>query len=236
MKVIFEDTFNYFGYPDPEKWDYDYGGHGWGNNELQLYTDSKINAFVSDGTLKIIARNTRHGLVKYTSARLTTYGKFSFTYGRIDISAKLPKGMGCWPAIWMLPNSIREGIEWPRCGEIDIMEAIGKDPDMIHVSLHSDVHNHIKGTQRTHFERLLGANDGFHLYSVDWKADMINFLFDDRVVKTFVKTSHYMTNWPFSTPFYLLMNIAVGGNWPGFEIDESSMPWVMEVDFVRVSK
>lgn len=120
VKLVFSDEFDYEGKPDPAKWNYETGGHGWGNNELQYYTDSEENAFVKEGRLFIVGKRQKMGGNDYTSAKLVTYGKFSLKYGRIDVSAKLPKGAGSWPAIWMLSDSIQKGSkDWPLCGEID---------------------------------------------------------------------------------------------------------------------
>jgi beta-glucanase (GH16 family) len=239
MKTIFEDTFDYTGKPDPIKWGYNTGGHGWGNNEKQYYTDSITNSVVEDGKLKIIARKEDFKECMYTSARLLTHGKFSFMYGRVDVLAKLPKGKGSWPAIWMLPDSIRNGVAWPKCGEIDIVEHVGKDQDTCHFTIHSETYNHTKGTQRTHVQHFNNVSEEFHLYSIDWTKDYITYLFDDHEIARFYKHGEGLDNtengWAFNQPFFLLLNVAVGGYWPG-EVDESTLPYTMEVAYVRVSQ
>lgn len=236
MKLIFSDEFDYAGAPNPEKWVHDIGGHGFGNNESQYYTDRLKNSFVKDGKLHIVGFKEDFEENHYTSAKLTTYGKFSMKYGKVDVSAKLPKGKGSWPAIWMLPNSIMEGKDWPLCGEIDIMEHVGKDENMIHVSLHTETYNHAINTQRTHFEPLEDVTGTFHKYSCEWTPDYIKFFYDDREVARFNKNDYEDTSetgWPFDQEFYLILNVAIGGFWGG-EIDETMLPFKMEVEYVRV--
>jgi beta-glucanase (GH16 family) len=236
MKLIFCDEFDYEGAPNPEKWVHEIGGHGFGNNESQYYTDRLKNSYVKDGKLYIVGVNEDFEENQYTSARLLTYGRFSTKYGRVDVSAKLPKGKGSWPAIWMLPNSIMEGKDWPLCGEIDIMEHVGKDENMIHVSLHSATYNHSINTQRTHFELLDDVTSTFHKYSCEWTSDCIKFFYDDREAACFNKQDYEDTSetgWPFDQEFFLILNVAIGGFWGG-EIDDNLLPFEMEVEYVRV--
>ncbi|WML49062.1 glycoside hydrolase family 16 protein [Neobacillus sp. PS3-34] len=236
MKLIFCDEFDYEGAPNSEKWVHDIGGHGFGNNESQYYTDRLKNSFVKDGKLHIVGFKEDFEENHYTSAKLLTYGTFSMKYGRVDVSAKLPKGKGSWPAIWMLPNSIMEGKDWPLCGEIDIMEHVGKEENMVHVSLHTESYNHAINTQRTHFEPLDNVTSTFHKYSCEWTPDYIKFFYDDREVASFNKQDYEDTSetgWPFDQEFFLILNVAIGGFWGG-EIDETMLPYEMEVDYVRV--
>lgn len=241
MKLIFSDEFDYEGKPDPTKWTHATGGN-WHNNEIQYYTDRLENAFVKDGKLTLVALNEKMGTRNHTSARLTTYGKFSFKYGKIEMSAKLPSGKGSWPAFWMLPDSIREGVLWPLCGEIDIMEyAAGVDPKALHVSLHSQLYNHTINTQETAVTSLEGLSEGFHKYTCEWAEDEISFSVDDKIIATFYKNKR--TNgeakeaseeaWPFDQPFHLLLNLAVGGMFGG-EVDDEQLPYTYEIDYVRV--
>lgn len=236
-QLVWADEFGYVGTPDADKWGYDIGAGGYGNNESQFYTNDIKNVYVKDGRLFIAAFKEEKESSQYTSTRMTTFQKQSWTYGKFEISAKLPKGKGSWPAIWMLPDDIHDDVPWPLCGEIDIMEHVGKDPDMVHVSLHSKAYNHVKGTQCTYFERLDGVSDTFHKYSFEWTEEYIEFFYDDRPVKRFTKGENdsltTVEGWPFDKPFHLILNIAVGGNWGG-EIDESTLPWTMEVEYVRV--
>ena len=238
-KLAWSDEFDYDGLPDSSKWTYETGGHGWGNNEKQFYLEkSKDNSFVKNGILHIAALKKDYQDSKYTSAKLTTYKKLSLQYGKIEVRAKLPKGKGTWPAIWMLPESIQTQAEdWPLCGEIDIMETVGKDPDVIHTSLHSELYNHIKGTQVTHFEKVPGVSDSFHKYGIEWTNKSIRFYIDDRLFYESFKgeNGRVSTNegWPFDKPYYLILNLAIGGNWGG-EVDDSILPAEMQVDYVRI--
>lgn len=240
-KLAWSDEFNYKGLPDSTKWNYDFGGHGWGNNEKQFYLEKSIeNSYVADGRLHIVALKKDYEKLNYTSAKLTTYQKLPIQYGKIEVMAKLPRGKGSWPAIWMLPESIRTNKEnWPLCGEIDIMEHVGKDPNVVHTSLHTQLYNHMKGTQITHFDTLQNVFNVFHKYGIEWTEAYIKFYIDDKLFYESFKgqDGRVATNegWPFDKPYYLILNLAIGGNWGG-EIDNSIFPNKMQVDFVRVYK
>jgi len=238
-KLVWADEFEYSGLPDSTKWNYDIGGHGWGNNEKQFYLEKSLeNSFVKDRKLHIAALKKAYKNSEYTSARLTTYNRFLIQYGKIEVMAKLPGGKGTWPAIWMLPETIRtKEEEWPLCGEIDIMEHVGNDPNMVHVSLHSKLYNHIKKTQITHFERLKDVFNEFHLYGFEWTTDNIKFYIDNKLFYEAKKGENgkVTTNegWPFDKPYYLILNLAIGGNWGG-EVDNTIFPVEMQVDYVRM--
>ncbi len=240
-KLTWSDEFNYNGLPDSTKWDYETGGNGWGNNEKEYYTEKSLkNAFVKDGKLHIVGLKEDSGNRHYTSARLTTYPKFSFQYGKVEVMAKLPKGKGTWPAIWMLPNTIRTKAEkWPNCGEVDIMEEVGKDPDVIHSSMHSGMYNFLKNNQYTHFGKVPGASDSFHLYGIEWTPKTVKFFIDNKLFYEATKGENGKdtTNagWPYDKPYFLILNLALGGNWGG-TIDDTIFPTTMEVDYVRVYK
>ena len=225
---------------DLTKWSHEIGGHGFGNNELQYYTDSDTNSFLRDGNLVIKANvvpqgvNSSKGLRYYTSARLRTKEKGDWLYGRIDVKAKIALGQGIWPAIWMLPTDWRYG-GWPASGEIDIMEHVGYDPGGIHFSVHTEAYNHMLKNQRTAYKSLDDISDNYHLYSIEWYADRIDFFIDD--VKYFTFTNDGAGNfrtWPFDQRFHLLINIAVGGQWPGSPDNSTKFPSEMLIDFVRV--
>jgi len=220
-------------------WKFETGQHGWGNNEWQNYVANE-NVEVSDGTLKIIAKKTGIGqeIGDYTSTRLNS--KEAFTYGRMEIRAKLPEheGKGLWPALWMLGSNIST-VGWPACGEIDMMEYVSYDPNMVHFTIHSTANNHVDGTQASSGPiELETIEEEFHNYGVLWSEKYLKFYIDeiDNIIFTFQRpTSYNDNNWPFSKPFYFLMNIAVGGNWGGLEgVNDSIFPAVMEVDYVRV--
>jgi beta-glucanase (GH16 family) len=239
--LVWQDEFNQQGLPDTTKWRYDVGGHGWGNNEKQFYlANSQENAYVADGKLHIVALKKKHDGSDYTSAKLTTYQKYALQYGKVEVMAKLPRGKGNWPAIWMLPESLIKGEEeWPFCGEIDIMEHVGKDPNVIHTSLHTGLYNHIKRTQISHFDTVQNVFDNFHKYGVEWTGEYIKFYIDDTLFFESYKgqNGRVVTNdgWPFDKPYYLILNLAIGGNWGG-EIDDAIFPNVMEVEYVRIYK
>lgn len=233
---VWADEFDTDGAPDTTKWSYDLGNNnGWGNNELQYYTNTKRNARVENGILIIEAIKEETQGHPYSSSRMVTKGKGDWTYGKIDVRAKLPRGKGTWPAIWMLPTDWKYG-GWPASGEIDIMEHVGYDPGVIHGTIHTEKYNHIKGTQKEGKITIPDSQDQFHLYSINWSKDSLHFLVDDKPYHKVARDSaDSFEGWPFDQPFYLILNIAVGGNWGGKEgVDESIWPQRMEVDYVRV--
>ena len=235
-KLVWNDEFNYTGLPDDEKWSYDTGSHGWGNQELQNYlADTEETARVDGGNLIITAfileRDSRK---EYLSSRMVSREKGDWLYGRIDVRAKMPRGTGTWPAIWMLPTDWEYG-GWPRSGEIDIMEHVGYDHGNVHGTVHTESFNHSIGTQRGGAVSVPTVSDDFHVYSVIWDADKIGFLVDDKVYYTFTNTGRGPADWPFDKRFHLILNIAVGGTWGGAQgVDDSIFPTTMEVDYVRV--
>ncbi|MGA0558650.1 glycoside hydrolase family 16 protein [Larkinella sp. VNQ87] len=235
-KLVWSDEFDKPGLPDAAKWKYDVGGHGFGNNELQYYLGPRTeNARVENGILIIEARKEQHENRAYTSAKLITKGLAQWQYGRIDVRAKLPKGRGTWPAIWML--SAKTPMKWPLDGEIDIMEHVGFNEDQIHGTIHTEAYNHTKHTEKTGIKKVPGATQDFHVYSIDWSADRIDFLIDDAKYFTITKqeTGSSYEQWPLDQPFYLILNVAVGGNWGGQKgVDDTIWPQRMEVDYVRV--
>lgn len=235
-KLVWADEFDRDGTPDPVRWNYDIGGHGWGNRELQFYTDRTENARVEHGLLVIEARREAYQGKDYTSARLVTKDKGDWTYGRFEIRAKLPSGRGTWPAIWMLPTKrdIGNG-EWPDIGEIDIMEHVGYNHGSIHASTHSHAHQWRNNNQRTGIVKSSDVSAAFHTYTLEWDADEIRVYFDDQHYFTSRKDGGDWKSWPFYRPFHLLLNVAVGGDWGGEKgVDPSIFPQRMEVDYVRV--
>ena len=234
---MWQDEFNTDGLPDGSKWGYDVGGGGWGNGELQYYTNATLNnAKVENGKLVITAIKEPMSGMNYTSARMVTRGKADFLYGRIEISAKLPSGRGTWPALWMLPTEFAYG-SWPKSGEIDIMEHVGYDPNNVHFSVHTEAYNHSINTQKSAAKVIPTAMTEFHKYRVDWTPYAVRGYFDDELVFTFVNEGSGSAKWPFDKKFHLLFNIAVGGGWGGAQgVDDSVFPAKMEVDYVRVFK
>ncbi len=233
-KLVWSDEFNYKGLPDTKKWSYDTGGHGWGNNEAQYYTAQKLkNARVENGNLIIEAHKESIQNKNYSSVRLVSKGKGDWTYGRIEVRAKLPKGRGTWPAIWMLASTTP--LKWPDDGEIDIMEHVGFDHGMINGSVHCKKYYHTIGTQKTDSIPVMDCSEHFHVYQLDWDAETIKLGVDNMVYFQFKNEHSDQTGWPFNKPFHLLLNVAIGGFWGGkFGIDDSIFPQRMEIDYVRV--
>lgn len=229
-KLVWQDEFNYQGLPDTTKWSYDVGDHGWGNNEKQNYTNQNTeNARVNGKHLIIEALKKGNN---YTSARLVTHGKGFWKYGKVEVRAKLPIGLGSWPAIWMLANDMKT---WPDDGEIDIMEHVGYDAGVVHASVHTKNFNHIIGTQKTNKVFVKNVSKKFHIYSVEWDKEKLSISIDNKVFFTFQNDHTGYKSWPFDNPMYLILNIAVGGNWGGKNgINDSTMPWKIYVDYVRV--
>lgn len=238
-RLVWQDEFDYEGAPDPAKWEYNLGNHQWANNELQAYTNSPKNVYVMDGKLHIKAIKEKDGEREYTSTRLVSHGKRSWQYGYFEFRVKLPKGNGSWPAVWMLSDAIVKGTPWPRCGEIDIIEHAGRKQDVLFVSLHSEKHNHTKKKEEhyTTFYEHKGVSEEFHIYAMEWTPEYIEFYVDGKSIARYNKSDdkedQTELSWPFDQPFYLILNIAVGGNMGG-EVDEESLPYHMEVDYVRV--
>jgi beta-glucanase (GH16 family) len=236
-ELVWSDEFDRDGAPDPAKWSYDVGGHGWGNKELQFYThDRRENARVENGHLIIEAHREKWENNDYTSARLVTKNKGDWTCGRFEIRAKLPRGRGTWPAIWMLPTKWDLGNgQWPDVGEIDIMEHVGHDPGVVHASTHTQKHQWKIGTQRTAKVAVPDAMEAFHTYILEWEEDEIRIYVDDRHYFTSPREGGDWTSWPFFRPFHLVLNIAFGGEWGGEKgVDPEVLPQRMEVDYVRV--
>jgi beta-glucanase (GH16 family) len=235
--LTWAEEFDYEGLPDPEVWNYDLGGGGWGNREIQVYTDSPRNAEVKDGMLHITARkDTSLGTPMYTSARLKTRYKADFLFGYIEIRAKLPDMLGPWSAIWMKGTHEVYG-GWPKSGEIDIMEyARAKYPTLIKGTLHTEKYNHMTGTQRGKTV-LVDDVTQFHTYAIAWEPKAIRFYVDDTLYHverySAVDEVNNWEAWPFDQQMYLLLNIAVGGSWGGdvIEIEDTA---VMQVDWIRV--
>jgi beta-glucanase (GH16 family) len=233
---VFADEFNYTGLPDPNKWGYDIGGSGWGNNELQYYTNQLKNAFVANGKLTITAYKEEMEGRNYTSARLITKNKGDIKYGRIEVRAQLPAGLGTWPAIWMLPTDWVYG-GWPSSGEIDIMEHVGYDQDVIHITTHSEKYYFKINTQKSATKKIENASTQYHVYRLDWTPEKITGYIDNELIFTNVNEGTDYKAWPFDQRFHLLLNIAVGGDWGGAKgIDENVFPASMLVDYVRFYK
>ncbi|MBS3783090.1 MAG: glycoside hydrolase family 16 protein [Anaerolineae bacterium] len=225
--------------PDPERWSFNTGGGGWGNGERQYYTDRPENAVIDDGVLYICARDDEqepYRGYRYTSARLVTKRKGDWTYGRFEVRARLPEGQGIWPAIWMLPSHMAYG-GWPMGGEIDIMEMLGQNPIRVYGTLHyGNPHTHTG-----HYYVLRTGEtfaDDFHVFALEWEPGEIRWYVDGYHYQTQTEwfTSKLDTEYPapFDRPFHLLLNVAVGGQWPGNPDETTEFPQCMAIDYVRV--
>lgn len=236
-ELVWSDEFEEAGAPNPDWWKYDVGGHGWGNDESQFYTAGD-NVKIEDGLLVIEARQEEKEGKSYTSTRLVSHGQGSFLYGRVEVRAKIPAGLGTWPAIWMLPTDWAYG-NWPSSGEIDIMEHVGYDYGKIHGSIHTESYNHKIKTQKSGQVNLEAPDQNFHVYAIEWLPDKIKFFIDGEAYFVF-EPSKSMTmptykEWPFDKRHHLLLNIAVGGHWGGLKgIDDTIWPVQMEVDYIRL--
>ncbi len=230
--LVFSDEFDRPGGLDPSKWGYETGYIR--NKEAQYYTARPENVRVESGTLVIEGRKEDYQGYGYTSASVNTLGKFEFLYGRVEVRAKLPRGAGAWPAVWMLGTNIKEA-RWPACGEIDIMENVGFDPARIHASVHTAAYNHTIGTQKTAIVTLADPAADFHVYAMEWYPDRIDTFVDDQRYFTFKNEGTGSKTWPFDKPQYLLLNLAIGGSWGGQKgIDDARFPMRYLVDYVRI--
>jgi beta-glucanase (GH16 family) len=246
MKLVFEDDFSGSAKsaPDTNKWTTEIGGAGWGNKELEYYTSSAENAYIDgSGSLVIKAVKTDpatslacwYGPCRYTSARLKTKGKFDLRYGRFEARIKIPRGQGVWPAFWLLGSNI-DTVSWPWCGEIDIMENIGREPSMVHGTVHGPGYSGVNGIGQSYSlpDNARFADD-FHIFAVEWSGNGIQFLVDGQLYFTVTPASLPQgTAWAFGHPFFLLLNVAVGGSWPGNPDATTVFPQQMLVDYVRV--
>ncbi|MDA0684224.1 MAG: glycoside hydrolase family 16 protein [Bacteroidetes bacterium] len=237
--LVWNDEFNGSSI-DATKWNHEVNANGGGNNELQYYTARKKNSFVENGHLVIEAHEERftdvEGTRDYTSARMTTRGRGDWTYGRFEIRARLPKGQGIWPAIWMMPTASEYG-GWAASGEIDIMEIIGSQPDLLHGTLHfGGTHPNNQSSGASYQLPAGSLSSDFHTYAVEWQEGEIRWYIDDVLYST--KTEWNSANGPYPAPFdkdfFIILNVAVGGNWPGSPNASTLFPQRMEVDFVRV--
>jgi beta-glucanase (GH16 family) len=227
---------------DPQKWTAKTGGNGWGNNELEYYTTSPRNAHQEHGELVIEAIREPYtgpdGVKRdYTSARLSTKGKFSQTYGRFEARIKMPRGQGIWPAFWMLGDDV-DKVQWPDCGEIDIVENLGSEPSIAHGTIHGPGYSglHAIGSSFTLPDGKRFSDD-FHLFAVEWEPQEIRFYVDENLYATRrLSDLPAGTHWVYDHPFFILLNLAVGGLWPGNPDTTTEFPQRMYIDYVRVYK
>jgi beta-glucanase (GH16 family) len=244
--LVWSDEFDRDGPPDSQKWTLAVGGDGWGNQELQYYTDrSPDNVAVEAGHLTLRARRESYtgadGVTRmFTSARLHTQHRFSTTYGRIEARIKLPAGQGLWPAFWMLGDNFSE-VGWPTCGEIDIMEHVGSEPGIVHAAVHGP--GYAQQRNLTHVSTAYSLPQGqrfaddFHQFAIEWDPGVVRFYVDQFLYSIVTESSLPPgATWAFDHAFFLLLNVAVGGEWPGPPDASTTFPQVMQVDYVRVYK
>lgn len=232
VKLVWNDEFNSDGKPSSDKWRYDIGNGegGWGNKEKQFYTNRPDNVTIENDMLYIKAKKEAYKGQEYTSARLKTQGNYRFRYGKVEVRAKLPKGGGTWPAIWMLGSNITK-VGWPTCGEIDIMEHTGNDLGNISSAIHND-----SGFADTPYVKKLNkpdVTDEFHVYGIIWTPTKIQFTFDGNVYHTYNPLIKDDKNWPFNKKHFIILNVAMGGDLGG-NIDNGFTEGTMEIDYVRV--
>lgn len=235
MTLVWQDEFSGTAL-DANFWNYEIGNgsNGWGNNELEYYTKSPKNVFVSNGNLIIEARKEAIGGFNYSSARLTTANKKTFTYGRVDIRAKLPRGKGIWPALWMLGTNIST-VGWPACGEIDIMEYLGHEQNKSYGTLHYGASTASHGSKGSSYTLSSGTfYDQFHVFSMEWVQDQIKLFVDNNLYLTVNKSDLGTNPYPFNAAHFFIFNVAVGGNWPGSPDASTTFPQRMIVDYIRV--
>ncbi len=232
--LVWQDEFNTGSELNPDNWTHEVKNSGWVNHELQNYVNHKtpegnLVTELRNGKLRITAQKENG---KVYSGRVYAKVKDGWTYGYIEASIKLPKGKGTWPAFWMMPVNFRS---WPADGEIDIMEEVGYHPNYVSSSLHANAHVHSNGTQITHEMLCDGAEDGFHTYAILWTAKNITTYVDGKVQLSYDNKGKGRDDWPYDAPFYVIFNLAWGGDWGGTQgVDESALPATMEVDYVRV--
>lgn len=230
LKLLWSDEFDKAGAPDPLKWGFDIGtgSDGWGNQELEYYTDDIKNAFIENGILKVRAIKENYKGSAYTSARLLSKGKFEFKYGRVEIRAKMPKEVGTWPAFWMMGNDLGK-VSWPDCGEIDIVEHRGSEPNNIVAALHYPGRS--GGNCNRNSILIKDVINDFHIYRLDWSSTSIQIFVDDKLFHV-VPNSPEM---PFNKDFFLLLNLAIGGGFGG-PVDSTFTSSIYEIDYIRVYK
>jgi beta-glucanase (GH16 family) len=230
-KLVWNDEFDGSAI-NKSNWTYDLGGGGWGNGEAEYYTARPENARIENGNLVIEARQEKYEGSYYTSARLKSQGLQSYKYGRIEARLKVPSGAGMWPAFWMLGSDFN-GKNWPDCGEIDVMEYIGKEPDLIMGTLHGPGYSGATGRTKWNRQKFNIADD-FHTYAVEWETDQISWFFDGEKYFTVTRADLNSLKWAFDQPFFIILNLAVGGQLPGPVGLKTVFPAQLLVDYVRV--
>lgn len=235
-ELVMADEFGTDGAPDPAIWSFDIGTgqNGWGNNELQYYTNRTENVKVENGVLLISAKKESFEGASYTSARLVTKGKFVQAYGRFEARMRLPYGQGVWPAFWLLGANIDE-VGWPQTGEIDIMEYRGQNPTVILGTVHGPGYSAAESITKSYALENDRFDTGFHIFGIEWGPDYINYYVDD-VLYNQIKPTDVTGQWVFDHPFYIIINLAIGGDFVGSPNAQTTFPQTMLIDYVRVYK
>lgn len=232
--LVFQEEFNTNGPLNTSNWNYDLGTgtNGWGNNEQQYYTNRPENIKIENGNLVITAKRETYMGSSYTSARINTKGKFEKKYGRFEARMKMPRGRGLWPAFWLLGNNISQ-VNWPQCGEIDIMEYRGQDPTNVLGSIHGPGYSGANAISKTYNIPNDRFDNGFHVFGIEWGEDFINYYVDNALFYQIKKENVTAGQWVFDKPFFMILNLAVGGNFVGNPNSETPFPQTLEIDYVR---
>lgn len=233
-KLVMQDEFDVNGAPNSALWGYDVGTgtDGWGNNELQYYTNRPENIKVEDGMLQITARRELYLGSQYTSARILSKGKFSQKHGRFEARIKMPWGQGLWPAFWLLGDNIDE-VNWPQCGEIDIMEYRGQKPTVTNAAVHGPGYSGANAISKSYDFINQRLDTDFHIYGIEWGKNYINFYVDDVLFKR-ITPNEVTGEWVYEHAFYMILNLAVGGSYVGPPNSETTFPQTLYVDYVRI--
>lgn len=235
MTTIFQEDFRKNGRINTEHWNI-LTGTKWANNESQCYVDTETNCFIKDNRLHLVATLHEDEVCKYQSARLSTKGKFEYQYGRLTIRAKMPKGRGAWPALWLMGNTEKNPVRWPLCGEIDLVEFAGNRMGIITCAIHTESYNHRIKTDKGAQIQVPDASDKFHDYTLDWTKDFLSFEIDGKEFFRVEKAQgDTIKEWPFDQPYYLIVNLAVGG-WYGGAIVDDDLPYHMEIASIKVEQ
>jgi beta-glucanase (GH16 family) len=233
-KLVMSDEFNVNGEPDSNLWSFNIGTgtNGWGNNELQYYTSRPENIKVENGFLTITARREQYMGESYTSARILTKGKYDKKYGRMEARIKLPRGKGLWPAFWML-GANSDTVAWPQCGEIDIMEYLGSSPTKVFGTVHGPGYSAGEAITKEYALKNSRFDTNFHVFGIEWGENYINYYVDD-VLYNQITPFDVTGEWVFNQPFYIILNMAVGGTYPGSPNTETPFPQEMQIDYIRI--
>lgn len=233
-QLVMQDEFDTNGAPNSSLWVYNIGTgtNGWGNNELEYYTDLPQNVKVQDGMLNITAIKGAYMGSSYTSARISTKGKFQQKYGRVEARIKMPWGKGLWPAFWMI-GANSDVVAWPQCGEIDIMEYLGNNPTTVFGTVHGPGYSGANAITKNFTLSNNRFDTDFHIFGIEWGENYINYYVDD-VLYNQITPANASGEWVFNQPFYIILNLAVGGSLPGSPNAETTFPQTMLVDYVRV--